>query len=429
MRRIVWIFALAAAVAVLASMLPSPVLADPGEPQSACATCHAREFSEWASSPHAGAGQSDVFRGLMDASDGRQADWPEGSCLQCHAPANGSDTGLPGVSCQVCHLIQSVDGIGNGAFTLASDGFLCSGTASQTPHQTAASELLSDSRLCAACHEQFHPVTGVPLQTTYSEWLNSASAAKGQTCQDCHMRGADGVSHASGTADIAAKVQALARAISLDVKSPETVIAGRQAVLEVLLLNQGAGHALPTGKNESGEMWLEFSAKTADGALAYEDRLSYAVTYNDSEGKHDSPMNLWDAASVFTDRRLMPGRAAEEQFAFAVPVGARGDIQVDVALMYRAVPTWLSEQLSLPLAAAAAIHRSAVTVRVLEPSPAPTYVAPTPLPTAIPLATTSSGGSAAGVKADDLGWVAPFLGAGALLLTGIGAWALRRRAV
>jgi len=243
------------------------------------------------------------------------------------------------------------------------------------------------------------------------------------------MRGADLVSHASGTEDITAKVQSLSRAISLDVQSPETVTAGRQAVLEVWLLNDGAGHALPTGKNESGEMWLEFSATTADGALLYEDSLSYGVVYNDSEGKHDSPINLWDAASVFTDRRLMPGRAAEEQFAFAVPVGARGDIKVGVALMYRPVPAWLSEQLSLPLADATVIHQATLALRVLEPPPAPTYVAPTPLPTAIPLATTSSGVNAAGVKADDWGWVAPFLGAGALLLIGIGAWALRRRAV
>ena len=242
------------------------------------------------------------------------------------------------------------------------------------------------------------------------------------------MRGAGVVSHAMG-AGIAAKAEALGRAISLDVRSPDTVTTGRHAVLEVLLLNSGAGHALPTGMNESGEMWLEVSATTADGTVLYEDSLFYGVVYNDLEGKHGSPLSLWDAASIFNDRRLMPGRVAEEQFAFAMPVDVRGTIEIGVALMYRAVPSWLSEQLSLPLADVAAIHRTTLNLRVLEPPPAPTYVPPTPLPTAIPLATISTGVTSTGVKAEDWDWVAPFLGAGALLLIGVAVWALRRRAV
>jgi len=198
--------------------------------------------------------------------------------------------------------------------------------------------------------------------------------------------------------------------------------------LAARLLNHGAGHALPTSKNESGELWLELSATTADGTVLYKDSLAYSVVYNDVEGKHDSPLSLWDAASLFNDRRLMPGLASEEQFAFVVPIDVRGDVKVDVALMYRDVPAWLSEQLSLPQADASVVRRTAVILQVLEPLPVPTYVAATPAPTPMPIATDSVG-TTSGVKMDDWGWVAPFVGGGAILLMGLAAWALRRRAV
>jgi hypothetical protein len=416
-------------VAALAGLWAGAAAAGPGDSLAACATCHAGAAQEWAASTHAAAGQSDVFLRLVAAGRAMPTDWSKEGCLRCHSPLRESDAAaLSGIPCQVCHGIASVDGIGNGAFRLASDGILRGATASQTPHITLALDALTESRFCAACHEQFHPVTGVPLQTTYSEWLNSPAAAAGNSCQDCHMRGGAGVGHAMGASasDAAAKAGALARAISLDVQSPETATAGRHVVVEVALQNEGAGHALPTGKNEGGEMWLEFAASGADGTVLYQERLSYGVVYDDAEGKHDVPLTLWDAARIFADRRLQPGRALAEQFAFAVPVEMRGDIRVNVALMYRAAPAWLTENLSLPAVDAFPVHRASATLRVLEPPPAPTYVLPTPVPTPLPLPTVYNG---TGVRAEAQDWVMPVLIAGGVLLVIVALWAVRRRAV
>ena len=404
--------------------------ADPGDSLPACAECHAGVVQEWAVSAHSVADQSDVFLRLADA--GRAMDWPKEDCLRCHAPLQAADPdALPGVSCRACHEIASVDGIGNGAFRLATEGILRGATARQTPHVTVALDALSESRFCAVCHEQFHPVTGAPLQTTYSEWINSPAAAAGKTCQDCHLREGVAVSHAMSVpaSDAAAKAGALARAISLDVQSPATITAGRHVVLEVVLMNEGAGHALPTGKNEGGEMWLEFTASGSDGSVLYEESLNYDVVYDDAEGKRESPLTLWDVARIFTDRRLPPGRAVKEHFVFAVPLELRGEVRVDVSLMYRTVPSWLSEKLLLPVADAFPIHQASLGLQVLDPPPAPTYIPPTPLPTALPLPTTSGGAPAVGVKAEARDWTQPFLIAGAALLLSVAMWALRRRAV
>src|SRR5207248_1591107 len=50
----------------------------------------------------------------------------------------------------------------------------------------AFSPLYKQSLYCASCHEGV--VFGVPVYTTYSEWLASLAKKAGQQCQDCHMK-------------------------------------------------------------------------------------------------------------------------------------------------------------------------------------------------------------------------------------------------
>src|SRR4029077_19801494 len=47
------------------------------------------------------------------------------------------------------------------------------------------SPLYQESRYCASCHEGV--VFGVPVYTTYSEWLESPARREGKQCQTCHM--------------------------------------------------------------------------------------------------------------------------------------------------------------------------------------------------------------------------------------------------
>ena len=47
--------------------------------------------------------------------------------------------------------------------------------------------LIALSSLCAACHE-YSNARGVPVLSTYSEWTSGPYPARGQTCQECHMK-------------------------------------------------------------------------------------------------------------------------------------------------------------------------------------------------------------------------------------------------
>lgn len=412
-----------AVLVALATGLMWPVRAQ--SPRETCAQCHAQQYEGWAQSAHAHA--SAAFQALA-ASPAALAAWGSDGCRQCHAPASEPDA-VAGVSCEGCHLLGRVDGVGNGAFHVATDGVLRGARGISAPHPTAASPLFSDSLFCAACHEQYHPTSGVVLQGTYTEWLNSDASREGKTCQTCHMA-KDVPSHAFGVggADAAAKGRALAQAIALDVKWPESARAGASFIVDVRLENVAAGHALPTGKVEESEMWLEMAA-TVDGQTVFTETLPYGVMYADSEGLHEPPVPSVDAASVFRDHRLFPYRAITERFVFVVPSDVRGTVDVEVRLMYRPTPAWLSERLALPISSAVTVHRASVSLAVLGPAAAPTYVAPTP--TATPAATSVPLGESAGgvVRAEERGWLGPFFLVAALVLMAVTVWALRKRAV
>lgn len=149
----------------------------------------------------------------------------ENKCQTCHAPlartqahANGtnelahaaarkSPLAGEGVGCTLCHQIQAAN-LGTAAsFT----GHYQVGTnraifgpyhdvltmpmqrhVNYTPQFGAHTQ---DSALCATCHTLFTPVINdagqiigeFPEQTPYLEWRQSAHAAEGRQCQDCHM--------------------------------------------------------------------------------------------------------------------------------------------------------------------------------------------------------------------------------------------------
>jgi hypothetical protein len=229
----------------------------------------------------------------------------------------------------------------------------------------------------------------------------------------------------AGAMDAAAKGEALGRAIDLQVRWPESVRAGSPLVVDARLENTGAGHALPTGKPEGYEMWLEMTA-TAGGETLFTEALPYGVVYADSKGNYQPRVSSLDAASLFVDHRLFPGRPVQERFAFVVPTDVRGRVEVEVRLMYRRAPLWLSERLGLPAAEAVVVRRASASLAVLEPLPTPTYVAPTPTATLMPTPTPAL--EAVGVL-EERGWLGPFLLVGGLVLLGVAAWALKARAV
>lgn len=210
---------------------------------------------EWSASMMANAARDPVFHAKFVSEVKRNpgmASVLSETCLRCHAPMatieadfdgeelsllsdNGildpanpyHDPAMEGVSCTVCHQIEDSEDLGeSGSF---SGGFKIPtvGESSQrvsygqyespfvnlmrreTGITPKYSSHMDDSALCGTCHNLKTPVVagdGVlvtdetghefPEQAVYSEWEQSDFADDGlnpQSCQDCHMKSADGV--------------------------------------------------------------------------------------------------------------------------------------------------------------------------------------------------------------------------------------------
>ncbi len=116
--------------------------------------------------------------------------------------------------------------------------------------------LMRQSEICAPCHDA--SFWGVPIYESFAEWLASPYAARGQTCQDCHMR-PDGKTHnfAPGRGGIdrdpatipthafpGADAEALLReAVTLRV---DAVRKGDDVTVKVAITNDKTGHHVPT---------------------------------------------------------------------------------------------------------------------------------------------------------------------------------------
>jgi cytochrome c553 len=196
-------------------------LADPSKIQSAatCATCHQREFDEWAPSLHAIAGRDTVYERAVEANERLHRDGIEKArfCEGCHAPGevlagrtNRFKSVMPskaeteGITCVMCHTATHADPLeGNGALTLALNTgvdqlSMAMITAAPRDHARAfgakeTSALITRSDFCGACHTEAYDASMSKarsrqhVQTTFTEWRDSWYARNQVNCQDCHM--------------------------------------------------------------------------------------------------------------------------------------------------------------------------------------------------------------------------------------------------
>src|SRR5262249_37185986 len=120
--------------------------------------------------------------------------------------------------------------------------------------EDAYSPLYRDSRYCATCHEG--TVFGVPVYTTYSEWLDSPARREGKQCQSFHMAPTGGMTNmAPGKGGLerdpatlgnhrffmGSQGDMLRRCLRLDVRLHPN---GRA---EVAVQADAVGHRVPTG--------------------------------------------------------------------------------------------------------------------------------------------------------------------------------------
>src|SRR5262249_39760991 len=174
---------------------PNP---NPARPQN-CGNCHRQIYDEWSAGGHARSAINRRFLNLYDGTDWHSRpnvgwslrnDHPDGIgvCNACHAPTVHFDTDLSklsgdaihGVHCDFCHKIAKANtehiGFTHGRYGLEllrpSQGQIFFGPLDDVDRgEDAYSPLYRESRYCASCHEGI--VFGVPVYTTYSEWLES----------------------------------------------------------------------------------------------------------------------------------------------------------------------------------------------------------------------------------------------------------------
>jgi hypothetical protein len=217
------------------------------------------------------------------------------------------------------------------------------------------SPLYRQSRYCASCHEG--TVFGVPVYTTYSEWLASPARKEGKQCQSCHMAPTGTLTNlAPGRGGIERDPQSLAnhrffdgsqrdmlrRCLKVDVRlSPRDQ--GWRA--DVTVQADGAGHRVPTGFVDRN-LLVVLQAFAADGkellpgadspllppsagkSVAGLAGRVYAKQISDVDG--NKPVPFWNAQAEATDSRLMPGVADRSSYLFP-----RNLARLRVRLVYR----------------------------------------------------------------------------------------------
>jgi cytochrome c553 len=191
-----------------------------------CGTCHPRHFEEWAVSQHSYAQLSPAYMALQNfinlQVNGTNGDF----CIRCHnqvGMAQGEATGISnlkrqatsreGITCVVCHRVQHAYNKASGRIAVVEGDLLQpvygpSGNAElkrvlKNPQQyrvvtdpkKAGRKIhtdsikfapISSSTFCGTCHD-VTLLNGFRLEEAFSEYRTSPAAARGETCQDCHM--------------------------------------------------------------------------------------------------------------------------------------------------------------------------------------------------------------------------------------------------
>ncbi len=191
-----------------------------------CGVCHPKHYKEWSVSQHAYAQLSPIYLSLNNRinqlSNGSNGDF----CLRCHSPVGANlgespfmsnldrhPTSREGITCVVCHRINKAYNKASGRLALVEGGLtdpvfgpdgnkrVAEVLAKPEKYRVVTKEKEPGRKIhakaklfdsiktpvfCGTCHD-VTLFNGFRLEEAYSEYRVSPAAAKGITCQDCHM--------------------------------------------------------------------------------------------------------------------------------------------------------------------------------------------------------------------------------------------------
>ena len=199
---------------------------------STCGSCHPKHFEEWSVSQHAYSQLSPIYLALNNKinmlANGSNGDF----CLRCHNQVGANigessiisnlerhPTSREGITCVVCHRINKDYNKASGRLALVEGGLTepiygPSGNAElarvldnrhiyrvvtdpdergrKIHDEVRQFKSISSPVFCGTCHD-VTLFNGFRLEEAFSEYRMSPAAARGVTCQDCHMGKVQGV--------------------------------------------------------------------------------------------------------------------------------------------------------------------------------------------------------------------------------------------
>jgi hypothetical protein len=321
-------------------------------PAVRCSECHEPMHDQWKTSAHARAASSDVFTAMR-----AQAGAAVGAtCDPCHLPLKGKlepgDLAIgEGVTCEACHAIKDVELLPGAASAKVAysvgdhieRGPICD-AADHYFHKMGCSPLHRESRICAGCH--LWSEGNVPIFTEFDEWQRGPSAKAGISCQDCHMptitaevaRGSAPRAGVSNHSFMGVTGNLVDRAIAITL---EVSRKGNAIAISATLVNQGAGHSVPSGL-PGRQMILRVIAVDQAGRELERAERTYARVLVDERGV-EVPFTA--ARSQKVDTRIAAGERRKEAFSLAATAATL--VRAEVAL--RAFSPPIAASLGLPL--------------------------------------------------------------------------------
>jgi hypothetical protein len=289
-----------------------------------CGTCHPQEYKEWSVSQHSYAQLSPVYLSLSseinELSSGSNGDF----CLRCHSPigANLSEspfmsnldrhpTSREGITCVVCHRLNKDYNKRSGRLALVQGSLLepvygpmgneeMARVLDNTDEYRVVTEdgkpgrkvhkevkkfaSISQPVFCGTCHD-VTLFNGFRLEEAFSEYRTSPAAAKGITCQDCHMGTEQGVP--SGYPE-----------------GPGAIVGGKATKVRKVTNHFFAGpdysvihpgifpHNAEAQEMASMREWLKFDHKAGWGTDEFEDKVTedmkFPVRWDSVDDRYDA---------------------------------------------------------------------------------------------------------------------------------------------
>ena len=377
-----------------------------------CADCHSDVASHWTHSAHAYASfDNPWYRASIDEFRADRGKEESRFCAGCHDPllllsgdidqdvTPDNELAYAGITCLVCHSVESTRPDGNASFTLTDVPVLLPDPASPEEIEAHRARLtmkpLRTAALCGSCHRSFSGAdigneNHLPGIDDLGDWASSGFAGAVQdhltsveenSCQGCHMSSVpasdaemagarDGMvsSHrwaASHTAMAAQLPDAkhaqqasgeLNGAVIVDIGAvragqrryvlPEEsrLRGGERLVFDVLLANEATGHRFPGGVRDMHDVWVEVEVRDSAGKLlgvsrpnadGNDDVFVLRTTVLDAAAEPEILHQVHRFSAPAFDRTLPAHDAQAVRYSMRLPRKLELPLRVEARLLHR----------------------------------------------------------------------------------------------